>query len=40
MKKLLNLILLILGLDCDARRDAVDGGVCDLSGQGKDANGL
>lgn len=39
MKKILNLILLILGLDCDARRDAVDGGACDLSGQGKDAYG-
>ena len=33
------IILLILGLDCEARRDAVNNGVCYFGGQGRDRYG-
>ena len=39
MKKLLDFLMFILGLDCDMRRKAVDDGICDYSGQGRDKNG-
>ena len=29
----------ILGFDCQTRRDAVDAGICDFSGQGRDKYG-
>ena len=32
-------ILFVLGFDCKARRDAVDTGLCDFSGQGRDKFG-
>lgn len=42
-KKILNAItnaaLLLLGFDCKARREAVDAGLLDLSGQGRDKYG-
>lgn len=42
-KKLLNAlldgILFIMGLDCEARREAVDAGLLDFSGQGRDKYG-
>ena len=38
-KFLLNLIATLLGADCDWRRGAVDDGILDLSGQGKDCHG-
>ena len=42
-KKILNAIkaaaLLLLGYDCKARRDAVDAGTLDLSGQGRQIYG-
>lgn len=43
VKKILNAIkngiLFLFGLDCKARRDAVDAGLLDLSGQGRDKYG-
>lgn len=42
-KKILNAIkngiLFLLGYDCKARRDGVDAGLLDLSGQGRDIYG-
>lgn len=38
-KALFNYVMLMLGLDCKARRDAVEGGVLDLSGQGRGKHG-
>ena len=39
MKKLLDVLMFILGLDCDMRREAVDKGICDFSGQGRNKYG-
>ena len=43
MKKVLKAIFeffaFIVGADCDARRQAVDDGICDFSGQGRDKYG-
>lgn len=39
MKKIIDFFLAILGLDCDMRRKAVDDGICDFSGQGRDKYG-
>lgn len=39
LKKFFDLLLLVLGLDCEARRKAVDDGICDFSGQGKNKYG-
>lgn len=35
----LGILLLILGLDCEAREDAVDRGACSYGGQGRDRYG-
>ena len=35
----LDVLLCIFGLDCKARRQAVDEGVCDYSGQGRNRYG-
>lgn len=34
-----NIFALLLGGDCKARRNAVDLGLCDFSGQGRDKYG-
>jgi hypothetical protein len=34
-----NLFASFLGMDCEWRREAIDAGVLDLSGQGRDKNG-
>lgn len=39
LKAIANAILFILGCDCEARRQAVDDGICDFSGQGRDKYG-
>lgn len=39
LKALFNCVLFILGFDCEARRDAVDAGLLDLSGQGRGKHG-
>lgn len=43
MKKILKAIFeffaLLIGADCETRRAAVDEGICDYSGQGKDRYG-
>lgn len=43
MKKVLKAIYeffaLLIGADCDTRREAVDEGLCDFSGQGRDKYG-
>lgn len=43
MKKVLKAIFeffaLLIGADCDSRRQAVDDGICDFSGQGRDEYG-
>lgn len=39
-KFLFNLIATFLGADCEWRREAVDAGILDLSGQGRDRYGL
>lgn len=43
MKKVLKAIFeffaLLIGADCDTRRQAVDDGACDFSGQGRDKYG-
>ena len=36
---ILNGLMFILGLDCDIRRKAVDDGLCDFSGQGRNKYG-
>lgn len=38
-KFLFNLIATLVGADCDWRREAVDEGILDLSGQGRDKYG-
>ena len=37
--KCLDVLMFVLGLDCDMRRKAVDEGLCDFSGQGRDKYG-
>ena len=37
--KCLDVLMFILGLDCDMHRKAVDEGLCDFSGQGRDKYG-
>lgn len=37
--KVLNFIAFILGGDCKTRREAVDAGLCDYSGQGRNKYG-
>ena len=43
MKKFLRgvveFLALVLGCDCKSRRDAVDAGICDFSGQGRNKYG-
>lgn len=39
MKKILNYIAFLLGLDCETRRKAVDQKICNFEGQGKDEYG-
>ena len=39
LKKVLDVILFVLGFDCETRREAVDAGLIDLSGQGRDKYG-
>ena len=39
-KALVDIILLFIGLDSEARRDAVDAGLLDFSGQGRDKYGI
>ena len=39
-KALVDIILLFMSLDCKARRDAVDEGLLDFSGQGRDKYGI
>lgn len=38
-KFLFNMIASIIGADCDWRREAVDEGILDFSGQGRDRYG-
>ena len=37
--RILDLLCLLLGLDCPARRADVDAGICDYSGQGRNKYG-
>lgn len=37
--KLGQMVAFILGSDCEIRREAVDAGLCDYSGQGRDKYG-
>lgn len=39
LKKILEALTLMFGLDCKTRRDAVDAGICDFGGQGRDKYG-
>lgn len=39
LKAIFEFIALLIGADCDTRRQAVDDGICDFSGQGKDRYG-
>ena len=38
-KALFNIFALLLGADCEWRREAVENGWCDFSGQGRDKYG-
>lgn len=38
-KKVLEVVLFVLGFDCEMRRESVDEGLCDFSGQGRDKYG-
>ncbi len=38
-KAIFNALALLVGADCEARRQAVDDGICDFSGQGRDKYG-
>lgn len=38
-KKIYEVIALLLGADCATRREAVDNGICDFGGQGRDNYG-
>lgn len=37
--RILDFLCLWLGLDCPARREDVDAGICDFSGQGRNTYG-
>lgn len=39
ISRILDFLCLWLGLDCPARREDVDAGICDYSGQGRDTYG-
>lgn len=39
LKTIFNVFALLVGADCEARRKAVDNGICDFSGQGRDKYG-
>lgn len=39
LKTIVNWVALLVGADCDLRREAVDAGLCDFSGQGRDKYG-
>lgn len=39
IKKIFDVIAFLLGADSECRRKAVDDGLCDFSGQGRDKNG-
>lgn len=39
LKAVVNTIMFVLGCDCETRRSAVDEGLCDFGGQGKDEYG-
>lgn len=36
---LFNILASLMGANCDWQRDAVDNGICDYSGQGRDKYG-
>lgn len=38
-RALRNIFALLIGADCDWKREAVDNGLCDFSGEGRDKNG-
>lgn len=38
-KKVFGVIAFLLGCDCELRRETVDAGICDFSGQGRDKYG-
>ena len=39
LKGVVEFLALVLGCDCKSRRDAVDAGICDFSGQGRNKYG-
>ena len=39
LSKCLDVIMFVLGFDCDIRRKSVDYGICDFSGQGRNNYG-
>lgn len=39
LKAIFEIIALLVGADCDTRRESVAAGICDFSGQGRDQNG-
>lgn len=39
LKSVVEFLALVLGCDCKSRRDAVDAGICDFSGQGRNKYG-
>ena len=39
IRALFNALAFILGADCEARRKAVDDGICDFGGQGRNKYG-
>lgn len=39
IKAIFEFFALLLGVDSDSRREAVDNGICDFSGQGRDKYG-
>lgn len=40
LKKIFEVIMFVLGYDGEIRRQAVDSGLCDFSGQGKNEYGI
>lgn len=39
LKVALEILAIIVGADCESRRAAVNAGICDFSGQGRDIYG-
>ena len=39
IKAFFETLALLLGADCSSRREAVNAGICDYSGQGRDRSG-